>query len=461
MRHAGARCAASKCATCHKGTGGRPAQHSSSVTKKYVLRRLPLQEAARQRREQAVKNCRTCHSGKYHAAQTHAGQDRLHALPHVGACATPTASSARLCHRRAVHSHETQRDQLRPALNFRLTTRGVTVAAIGLTVLVVFIGVALAATSSPRFCSSCKSHVPYVDGVREVGAPRRQLRAVPHQAGAVLLPHVQARGPAAADRPDHRRLREAHPRLRAQPVVPPLPHQRDAVQDHQQERHPRQSRAPHRGRLPLPALPLHHGARRRRARGLAHVPGHGAVPDLPQQPLQGAGRHGGHVALRPVPRQARLRRHARRRTSRATGARATAPSACSPPAAPATSRRTPAPSATAASSCRTPTRGSTSTARRPRRRAARRAGSATTPRSTARPATRCRCRIPRTSSPAHPKQAARYGTPDVLQLPRARQLPGVPRAARRGRPARPQPVQGRQVHARPAAARRRRRSGSE
>ena len=48
-------------------------------------------------------------------------------------------------------------------MNFRLTTRGVTVAAIGITALVVFIGVALAATSSARFCSACKSHVPYVD----------------------------------------------------------------------------------------------------------------------------------------------------------------------------------------------------------------------------------------------------------------------------------------------------------
>ena len=48
-------------------------------------------------------------------------------------------------------------------MSFRLTTRGVTVAAIVLTVLVVVIGVALAATSTPRFCGACKSHVPYVD----------------------------------------------------------------------------------------------------------------------------------------------------------------------------------------------------------------------------------------------------------------------------------------------------------
>jgi hypothetical protein len=48
-------------------------------------------------------------------------------------------------------------------LNFRLTRFGVTVAAILITAVVVFVGVALAATSSPRFCATCKSHVPYVD----------------------------------------------------------------------------------------------------------------------------------------------------------------------------------------------------------------------------------------------------------------------------------------------------------
>ncbi len=48
-------------------------------------------------------------------------------------------------------------------MNFRLTTRGLTIIAITLTVVVVLVGVALAATSTPTFCSSCKSHVPYVD----------------------------------------------------------------------------------------------------------------------------------------------------------------------------------------------------------------------------------------------------------------------------------------------------------
>ena len=52
-------------------------------------------------------------------------------------------------------------------MRFRLTTRGITVGAIVLTIVVVGMGVALAASSSPRFCASCKSHVPYVDEWRE------------------------------------------------------------------------------------------------------------------------------------------------------------------------------------------------------------------------------------------------------------------------------------------------------
>ena len=48
-------------------------------------------------------------------------------------------------------------------MKFRLTTRGLTVAAILLTAVVVGIGVALAATSTPQFCGSCKSHIPYVE----------------------------------------------------------------------------------------------------------------------------------------------------------------------------------------------------------------------------------------------------------------------------------------------------------
>ena len=63
----------SKCATCHKGTGSGPAtaaQHSTSITKKYVCAgratRKKLHASAVSKR---VKNCRTCHTGKYHGAQ--------------------------------------------------------------------------------------------------------------------------------------------------------------------------------------------------------------------------------------------------------------------------------------------------------------------------------------------------------------------------------------------------------
>ncbi|MCX6362863.1 MAG: NapC/NirT family cytochrome c [Actinobacteria bacterium] len=48
-------------------------------------------------------------------------------------------------------------------MSFRLTARGLTISAILLTVVVVGIGVALAATSTPQFCATCKSHVPYVE----------------------------------------------------------------------------------------------------------------------------------------------------------------------------------------------------------------------------------------------------------------------------------------------------------
>ncbi len=52
-------------------------------------------------------------------------------------------------------------------MRFRLTKRGVTIGAIVLTAVVVGIGVALTATSTPQFCGACKSHVPYVDEWRQ------------------------------------------------------------------------------------------------------------------------------------------------------------------------------------------------------------------------------------------------------------------------------------------------------
>ncbi len=51
-------------------------------------------------------------------------------------------------------------------MRFRLTVRGLTISAVVLTVVVVGIGVALAATSTAWFCGACKSHEPYIIGQR-------------------------------------------------------------------------------------------------------------------------------------------------------------------------------------------------------------------------------------------------------------------------------------------------------
>ena len=48
-------------------------------------------------------------------------------------------------------------------MKFRLTAHGVAIAAVGLTVLVILIGMSLAVTSTSKFCATCKSHVPYVE----------------------------------------------------------------------------------------------------------------------------------------------------------------------------------------------------------------------------------------------------------------------------------------------------------
>ena len=103
MRHAGKKIAQNKCASCHKGSNGRPAQHSTSVTKKYVCSGCHKMALHASRVSKAVTSCRTCHSGKYHAAQR---------LPTRTVCTRCHASAARhadgyqctLCHRRAVHN---------------------------------------------------------------------------------------------------------------------------------------------------------------------------------------------------------------------------------------------------------------------------------------------------------------------------------------------------------------------
>jgi hypothetical protein len=52
-------------------------------------------------------------------------------------------------------------------VRFRLTQRGLTIAVVALTATVVVIGIALGATSLPRFCASCKSHEPIVAAYHE------------------------------------------------------------------------------------------------------------------------------------------------------------------------------------------------------------------------------------------------------------------------------------------------------
>jgi hypothetical protein len=93
----------SKCASCHKGTGGRPAQHSSSVTKKYVCSGCHTKKLHASAVSNAVKNCRTCHSGRYHAAQRTPGKSVCKSC-HSIAKRHDDGYPCTLCHRRAVHA---------------------------------------------------------------------------------------------------------------------------------------------------------------------------------------------------------------------------------------------------------------------------------------------------------------------------------------------------------------------
>ena len=130
-----------------------------------------------------------------------------------------------------------------------------------------------------------------------------------------------------------------------------------------------------------------------------------------------------------------------------TGSTTTDPSASSPPAAPATWRRTRAPSATTASRCRTTRRGSRSTARRSTRRGRQACGQCHDTEEYCVTCHQVEMPHPEGYVGQHPKAAERVGTAHLLQLPSGRQLPGVPRGAQRRRPARPPVVRGRQVHA--------------
>jgi hypothetical protein len=103
MRHAGRKVASSKCASCHKGTGGRAAQHSSSVTRKFVCGGCHKQKLHARSVSKSVKSCRTCHGGKYHAAQKTPGKTACTRC-HSRAMRHSNGFQCTLCHRRAVHA---------------------------------------------------------------------------------------------------------------------------------------------------------------------------------------------------------------------------------------------------------------------------------------------------------------------------------------------------------------------
>jgi hypothetical protein len=102
MRHAGKKVAQSKCAQCHKGSNGRPAQHSSSITKKFVCSGCHTQKLHASRVSSAVKSCRTCHGGKYHAKQRTPGKSKCTQC-HTVALRHDNGYQCTLCHRKAVH----------------------------------------------------------------------------------------------------------------------------------------------------------------------------------------------------------------------------------------------------------------------------------------------------------------------------------------------------------------------
>ena len=332
----------SKCAQCHKGTArADAAQHSSTVTKKLRLHRLSHQGAARVQGQQRRQELQ-------HLPRQQVPRHAAHAVAHAsapGATARPLSHAngyqCTLCHRRAVHNprpartperrevppHHTRRHDRRQSL---ITGRGDSS------------GCRWRRRPRSRFCSTCKSHVPYVEWYDKSAHKRRQLRAVPHQAGPVLLPHLQARGAAAAHRADHRRLREAHPRVRAQPVLPPLPHQRRRC-----SRPSARSGIRVNHKHLIEAGFLCQRCHSTTAHGDAIPEGSRTYPVMEQCLICHNNDYkaaDGTVATSRCDLCHAKRNYGAMPASHKepTGPRATAPSACSPPAAPVTSRRTPA-----------------------------------------------------------------------------------------------------------------------
>ncbi len=103
MRHAGKKVANRKCAACHRGSSGLPAQHSKPVTKKFVCGGCHSQKRHASAVSKSVKSCRTCHRGKYHAAQRTPPKSACTRC-HTVALRHDDGYQCSLCHRRAIHN---------------------------------------------------------------------------------------------------------------------------------------------------------------------------------------------------------------------------------------------------------------------------------------------------------------------------------------------------------------------
>jgi hypothetical protein len=103
MRHAGKTVPNSKCATCHKGSSGRQAQHSKSVTKKYVCGTCHSKKLHARAFSSAITSCRSCHQGKYHAQQRTPSRS-VCTRCHSAALHHANGFQCTLCHRRAIHN---------------------------------------------------------------------------------------------------------------------------------------------------------------------------------------------------------------------------------------------------------------------------------------------------------------------------------------------------------------------
>ena len=106
MGHARTKVPNSKCAACHKGTAGggaKVAQHSRTITKKYVCGACHSKKLHASAVSHAVKNCRTCHAGSYHAVQR-APSKSVCRRCHSVALRHDNGFSCTLCHRSALHN---------------------------------------------------------------------------------------------------------------------------------------------------------------------------------------------------------------------------------------------------------------------------------------------------------------------------------------------------------------------